>query len=354
MKEFDYIIIGGGCSGLSLAYELEVYEKLKDKTLAIIEPREEYKRDKTWSFWKVFNHNFEDCVKKSWNNFTINSPNETKHIECKTTPYQTIDSGLFYQKIITKLKLNKNISFFKNINEIDQKNSIIFNSVPELKGTENNLWQHFCGVEIETEKDFFDDEIFNLMDFACDQRNKVHFFYTLPFTKKKALVETTWISELNNSSLKDYEEQIDNYLSNHLNLRECKINFKEEGAIPLFRQKNLNEKNQINIGLAGDMTRLSTGYTFLNIQEQSKYIRENIENIKKTKLFKINKKYDFLDKIFLKVLKNNSSKMGNIFYKMFECQPATVINFLSNKSDFKEDLAIISKMPKWIFLKHLF
>ena len=31
MKEFDYIIIGGGCEGLSLAYELEVYDKLKDK-----------------------------------------------------------------------------------------------------------------------------------------------------------------------------------------------------------------------------------------------------------------------------------------------------------------------------------
>ena len=49
MKEFDYIIIGGGCAGLSLAYELEIYDKLKNKTLAIIEPREEYKRDKTWS-----------------------------------------------------------------------------------------------------------------------------------------------------------------------------------------------------------------------------------------------------------------------------------------------------------------
>ena len=31
MKEFDYIIIGGGCAGLSLAYELEINEKLKDK-----------------------------------------------------------------------------------------------------------------------------------------------------------------------------------------------------------------------------------------------------------------------------------------------------------------------------------
>ena len=354
MKEFDYIIIGGGCAGLSLAYELESHDKLKDKSLAIIEPRDEYKRDKTWSFWKVFPHNFEDCVKKSWNNFTINSPNETKYIECKTTPYQTIDSELFYNKILSKLKLNKNITFFKNINEVNKSNSIIFNSVSKYDDQKNKLWQHFCGVEIETDKEFFDDEIFNLMDFACDQRNKVHFFYTLPFTKNKALVETTWISELNNDNLKDYDQQIDNYLSNHLNIRNCKINYKEEGAIPLFRQKSIKKLNEINIGSAGGMTRLSTGYTFLNIQEQSKYIRENIDNINKVKLFQINKKYDFLDNIFLKVLKKNSSQMGNIFYKMFDSSPSSIINFLSNKSSLFEDLEIISKMPKSIFIKQLF
>ena len=50
MKEFDYVIKGGGCAGLSLAYELDIHQKLNDKTLAIVEPREEYKRDKTWSF----------------------------------------------------------------------------------------------------------------------------------------------------------------------------------------------------------------------------------------------------------------------------------------------------------------
>ena len=33
MKEFDYIIIGGGCAGLSLAYELDLHSKLIDKTL---------------------------------------------------------------------------------------------------------------------------------------------------------------------------------------------------------------------------------------------------------------------------------------------------------------------------------
>lgn len=353
MKEFDYIIIGGGCAGLSLAYELEIHNKLENKTLAIIEPRDEYKRDKTWSFWRVSEHNFDDCVIKNWKNFSVNAPNKTNFLECENYPYQSIDSGLFYEKINNSLKKNKNIFFLKELKDINIKNSFIFNSVPTIKKDFRNLWQHFCGVEIETDKDFFDEEIFNLMDFACDQRNKVHFFYTLPFTKRNALVETTWISELNNEKLKDYDEQIDNYLSKHLNIRNCKINFKETGAIPLFRQKNVNKLNEIYIGSAGGMTRLSTGYTFLNIQEQSRYIRENIENIKNVNLFKINSKYDFLDKILLRVLKNNSNEMGNIFFKVFNSKPKTAINFLSNKSSFFEDLEVILKMPKWKFLKEL-
>ena len=92
--------------------------------------------------------------------------------------------------------------------EINSKNSFIFNSVPSIKKDYRNIWQHFCGVEIETPNDFFDDEIFNLMDFDCDQRESVHFFYTLPYSKTKALVETTWLSKMNDSSQKDYDNQI--------------------------------------------------------------------------------------------------------------------------------------------------
>ena len=354
MKEFDYIIIGGGCAGLSLAYELDLHSKLKDKTLAIVEHRDEYKRDKTWSFWKVSPHNFEDCTIKSWDNFTINIPSHLKHVDCKNMPYQTIDSGLFYQKIIDKLKQNTNIYFFKNINEVNTENSFIFNSVGDKIDNKSSLWQHFSGIEIETSKDFFDEKIFNLMDFDCDQKNSVHFFYTLPFSKTKALIETTWISDLNNTSLNDYDIQLKNYIEDKLKIKNYKINYKETGAIPLFHPNNIKKLNQIEIGTAGGMTRLSTGYTFLNIQEQSKYIRKNIENIKDTKIFSIERKYEFLDNIFLKVLKKNPERMAQIFYKMFNSSPNTVINFLSNKSNILEDISIISKMPKWVFLKQLF
>jgi len=212
MKEYDYVIIGGGCSGLSLAYELELHNKLLNKSLAIIEPRYEYKRDKTWSFWKVFNHNFDDCVKKRWNSFTINTSENTNELSSEAFPYQSIDSGKFYAKINSKLSKNKNISFFKNISEINLENSIIFNSVFEGETDKSKLWQHFQGIEIETSNDIFDDRILNLMDFNCDQKNDVHFFYTLPFSKKNALIETTWLSSLEDQSMMDYDQQLENYI----------------------------------------------------------------------------------------------------------------------------------------------
>ena len=123
---------------------------------------------------------------------------------------QPIDMD-FYKKIINTLKKNTNISFFKNINEISTENSFIFNSVSDVSDSKNDLWQHFSGVEIETNRDLFDDQIFNLMDFDCEQRDSVHFFYTLPFSKKNALIETTWISDLINTSIQDYSIQLNLY-----------------------------------------------------------------------------------------------------------------------------------------------
>ena len=46
--------------------------------------------------------------------------------------------------------------------------------------------------------------------------------------------------------------------------------------------------------------------------------------------------------------------MPDIFLRMFGSSSNTVIKFLSNKSNLLEDLSIILKMPKWIFIKALF
>ena len=124
--------------------------------------------------------------------------------------------------------------------------------------------------------------------------------------------------------------------------------------IPGSGEKKIDNSREIFIGSAGGMTRLSTGYTFLNIQQQSRYIVNNLGDITNKKGFKIPAKYDFLDQVFLKVLKKYPKKMPDIFFNMFKSNSKNIINFLSNKSNFFEDMSIILRMPKMIFLKALF
>ena len=359
MKEYDYVIIGGGCAGLSLAYELDLHKKLKNKKLAIIDPRTNYKRDKTWSYWKVINHNFEDCVKKSWSRFYVtDTSRKNNESDCSYYPYQSIDSEKFYKKILKKLKKNKNIVFKKKLNKSEFKESIVFNSVPAIKKfnkDRTNYWQHFYGMEIEFKKPQFNLDKFDLMNFDCDQRSAVHFIYTLPFQKNRMLVETTWFSKYD-KKLFDYQKQIEQWIWDSMCLKKSdyKIKYREKGAIPLFPIHQKNKKNFINIGTAGGMTRVSTGYTFLNIQEHSKYIRMNIENISNVKRFQIKKKYYFFDKIFMKVLDKSPEKMPKLFFNLFGIFNKSIIKFLSNKSNLIDDIIVIFKMPKWIFIKSLF
>ena len=104
---FDYAILGGGCAGLSLAYQLETQGRLQNRTLVIVEPREHYRRDKTWSFWKVRPHDFEDCVIQQWQRFQVRAEGSLQSIDCGDMPYQSIDSGLFYDKVLKALKVLK-------------------------------------------------------------------------------------------------------------------------------------------------------------------------------------------------------------------------------------------------------
>jgi flavin-dependent dehydrogenase len=45
MNNFDFIIIGAGCSGLSLLYEMNKSNILKNKTCAIFDKRKQFSKD---------------------------------------------------------------------------------------------------------------------------------------------------------------------------------------------------------------------------------------------------------------------------------------------------------------------
>ena len=373
MNKFDYIIIGAGCSGLSLAFEMNVKNIFKNKTCAIIDKRDSFKKDKIWSYWSVNEHSFNDCLINKWNRFSVKNNNEEIILNCENFEYQSVDSGKFYNKILNNLSTNKNIKFFlnKSIDEVYEdnnevtlhcgdeifKSNLTFNSSLDNKiSTESELFQHFYGCEIEFKENVNLPYYPVLMDFNCSQGNWVHFFYTLPIEKNKIFVENTWISDQKNFLVERYMSEIDYYINNNLNYKKkYQSKYSEIGSIPMYHyQKNINYKKIIPIGTSANLTRKSTGYTFLNIQKSTKKIVSNILQNKIINTSSLNFKYNFLDNIFIKVLLEKRSYMRNIFFNLFKKNKTKdIVNFLSNNSSLYEDFKIMLSMPKLIFIKKL-
>lgn len=373
MKKFDYIIVGAGCSGLSLAYEMNVKNLFNDKTCAIIDKRKEFNRDKIWSYWNIYEHSFYDCLINKWDKFCVKKNQNEIILDCENFQYQSIDSQKFYKKILDNLNSNKNIKLIlnKSVDKIYEnkdeaivqcsdeifRTDIIFNSSLDNKTTkESELFQHFYGCEVVFDENVNLPEYPIIMDFNCNQDSWVHFFYTLPMGKNKIFIENTWISNEKSFAFERYIAEINYYIQNNLNYKKkYKTNYSEIGSIPMFHFKNnMKYKKLINIGTAGNLTRKSTGYTFLNIQKSVKQIAINISKKQNIKESSVSLKYNYLDDIFIKVLLEKKGSMHEVFFDLFKKNKTKdIVKFLSNTSNWFEDLKIILSMPKLIFIKKL-
>lgn len=373
MEKFDYIIVGAGCSGLSLAYEMNVKNLFNDKTCAIIDKRKEFNRDKIWSYWNIYEHSFYDCLINKWDKFCVKKNQNEIILDCENFQYQSIDSQKFYKKILDNLNSNKNIKLIlnKSVDKIYEnkdeaivqcsdeifRTDIIFNSSLDNKTTkESELFQHFYGCEVVFDENVNLPEYPIIMDFNCNQDSWVHFFYTLPMGKNKIFIENTWISNEKSFAFERYIAEINYYIQNNLNYKKkYKTNYSEIGSIPMFHFKNnMKYKKIINIGTAGNLTRKSTGYTFLNIQKSVKQIVINISKKQNIKESSVSLKYNYLDNIFIKVLLEKKGSMYEVFFDLFKKNKTKdIVKFLSNTSNWFEDLRIILSMPKLIFIKRL-
>ena len=77
---YDIAIIGAGCAGLSLAYQISKNKNIKKKII-ILDSKSEFKKDRTWSFLKVDDHDFEACLEKEWLKFNVKYQNQYKIFE---------------------------------------------------------------------------------------------------------------------------------------------------------------------------------------------------------------------------------------------------------------------------------
>ncbi len=365
--KFDYIIIGAGCAGLSLAYRLLE----KNYKICILESSDNINsKNKLWSFWDTYKHPFSHLVKKKWKQLLIKNELESIRIDCSKYNYQTIDSHNFNNYVLDNIKLSKNINIvfsekvndiYKNYNDIvliTNNNKYCCNHVFDSRPNKIivNMRQQFFGAYIESKKQIFNESLPVFMDFS-NVKNKLHFVYLLPFSKNEALVESTYFSSQKESNLLD-EYYINEYMQKNFINNEYFIKSIEVGSIPMDVDINsLSEKYITMIGSYSGVTRASTGYTFINIQRQADFIVKQILNNKN----KYNKKKYFhpyilrkMDKIFLEIIKKKPEYIKKVLMSMFRGKKHnSQIRFLSDIPTFLDIIKIILYIPKKKFIKYL-
>jgi lycopene beta-cyclase len=370
-RPYDYIITGAGCAGLSLLMRMINCGLTKGKSVLLIDKEDKTRNDRTWCFWEKGEGFFEPVVYRSWESMGFFSNDYNKQMDIAPYRYKMIRGVDFYQYCFKEISRHDNIEFVKGEvkythsansfrlyldNElVDTSGSIVFNSVyapsPPAKKTLNVL-QHFKGWVIKTATDVFDPGKATMMDFRVHQQYGTSFVYVLPFNKREALVEYTLFTP---SLLKpeQYDIELQNYLSDFLNITNYEIKDEEFGIIPMTNEKFYFKKNGWQIGTAGGQTKASSGYTFQFIQKQSQKIVEHLLTGKSLESIRSTPgRFRFYDNTLLYILYHNKLPGDKIFSRLFKKnKPQQVLRFLDNESSLTEELKIISTLPTWPFLK---
>ena len=367
-QKFDIGIIGAGLSGLTLGNSL-LSKKIKN--FILIEKNTHLKNDKTYSFWSgpgLFDikKSFSVKPKKEWSQIEIKVKNKSYKIDLGSYRYACYSSESILDELYKKItkegikvergqsinhvkknqdgweiKLRNKKILLKNV--IDSRpNKIFDDKYPSLK-------QVFVGSEIISNQNIFDENVVTLMDFSESNKNVI-FTYILPFSKNKALIETTFFSsEINFKQV----EKIHKLTLKKFDIKE--ITRTEQAVLPMspYIDRKMEEQ-YFRIGNFGGASRPASGYAFTRIALWADQIKTKKEFCYDMIHHKENYLTNWLDKIFLSVLRSNPKKAPEIFKVFFTKVPiSSVIRFLSDQSRLVDYFVIILKLPKLVMLRGL-
>jgi len=375
-NQFDYIIIGSGLAGLQLALSLSRDEYFQNKKIALLDKSSKTENDKTWCFWEEGEGKWESIIYKSWSAGEVITSNKQIDFQLEPYHYKMIRSIDFYNYVLAELNKISTVEFIHEevIATEEKENAVtvstpsqtyeaahVFDSrIPEEYFSNQqdyiNIFQHFKGWMIETEKPNFTPDKFTMMDYRLKWKNSTSFTYVLPISPSKAFVEYTFFTPFITDETV-YDEQLKTYIEKYLQLNQYKITETEKGIIPMtnFPFHKYHSNRITKIGTAGGWVKASTGYSFKHTEKK---IERLLKNIKENKVFHYNlynAKFQYFDKIFLKVLEEENEKGEWIFENFYEKNSIQqVFQYLDEETTMAQDLKIMGSLFSSAFIKAFF
>lgn len=367
-SDADVLIVGAGAAGLSLAVRL-ARTKLR---VLVVDRREGYSRDRTFSFFRGRSHPFEDAVARSYRAVDVigNRARVAKNVEAR--PYQVLPADRFYAAALGMLGRAENVRLELGVatRSIDDRGAhaevetdhgkLVAGLVLDARGAIERSravpgdvqWvQHFGGIEVEVERPIFEPAVATLMDFRVSQHEGPHFVYVLPTSPHTALVEDTYFGERPLPAAA-YEAGA----RAHLDARgagAATITHRESGVIPMTTAAvDRGRGRVVRVGIAGGTAKPSTGYAFSFMQREADEIGATLadwdgqgaapslpEPRKRAPLF--------FDRVFLSYLARHPHDAERIFLSLFEGAEAhRLARFLSEEATPMDYASVMNAVPR--------
>jgi lycopene beta-cyclase len=376
VEHYDFIIAGGGLSGLSLACHL-VHSPLRDRSILIVDKDSKKRNDRTWAFWTRQPFLFDEVVYRSWDRLRVVGEDLDKVFALGDYRYKMIRGVDFYRFARRELAGHGNVSFLRRVVHQIQDGAgaarvtvdgrtvsgrWVFDSLfrpsefkPDLTRY-HHLKLHFKGWEIETPGPAFNPQAATLLDLRTPQRGATRFFYVLPFSQRRALVEYTLFSPLV-LRRREYEQALRAYLTTVLGIQDYRVLRQEGGCIPITDQPFPRQTGQriMTIGTPGGRIKPSTGYAFARIQQDSAAIVRSLLHSRHPFDVPANsRRYQLYDALLLDIMCRQGGEIESIFGAMFKHNPIErVFRFLDETASPWENLLAIPTFPPGPFLRAL-
>jgi lycopene beta-cyclase len=365
-QTYEYIIVGGGCAGLSLAYHLGLH-RIRGKIL-LLEPQAKDRNDRTWCFWSCPGETpLKHLASKSWPRLNFGSTGEQLVQSIGPYRYFHIAGKDYYDQLITGIRHNPCLTWKReNVTGITQENEQvrvvtdtgeytarwIFNSSRRFSRAAQlpryQLLQHFIGLTIRTETEAFNPSRATVMDFNVPQDGAVRFFYVLPLDSRTALVEYTIFSR---TVLPDevYRTEIRAYVR-ELGIRAYTVIAEEKGAIPMTDTvfARTCPDRCIHIGTAGGLTKATTGYTFRRVQLDVQHIIRQLQQTGDPRPSVPNwNRFRFIAR--------EPGQVKRIFTHLFRRNRfSTILRFLDEQTSIRDEIRIFLTLPWMPFIRAIF
>lgn len=365
---YEFIFIGGGAAGLSLAYRLS--SRLHGSpSILILERESKDRNDRTWCFWSNRPTPLDFLVHRSWNSLRVASGSGERILPLEEYRYSLIRGIDFYQSLCRELEAGGNVRWLETSAASVEENPR-YAEVRTDEGTFRGKWvfdsrcrseasgdggaghalcQHFRGWEIEASEPCFDPETATFMDFRILQDGDIRFCYLLPFDETRALIELVSLQPCDSESL------MERYLKEILRIPEFRILSREAGASPLTCKPFTRRlgRRVLSIGIPGGRIKPTTGYAFLRIQNDSERILESLQT--RGHPFHIPPSpggFRLCDSMLLEIQAHHPDRMAGLYTRLFDANPIRrIFRFLDEEATPVECLQIMNSMPRGLFLQ---